>query len=240
MDKFGMLPEELPKFDLDHAALLERDRIVTKTGRLLTVAAVYLAAEREKMAGQSIQVDREHVLDAAKFLFVPKGKFRISWLNDLVDSLLFQSCFLSHSTQDKSFCQRLYQDLREEGVACWYFPEDAAWGQSVWGEINRGIQLYDRLLVICSKNSLTSGPVLREIERALQREDDERRQSGKDRQILFPITIDDYVYKDWQHERSQDVRSKVIGDFRRCLRRGPRYQTALRTLLRCLQDEEPR
>ena len=88
---------------------------------------------------------------------------RIAWLNDFVDALLFESCFLSHSTQDKTFCQRLSQDLKANGVACWYFPESAAWEQSVWDEINRGIPMYDRLLLVCSVYSLTSGPVLREM-----------------------------------------------------------------------------
>ncbi len=61
--------------------------------------------------------------------------------------------------------------------------------------------------MVCSKNSLTSGPVLREIERALSREDRE----GKS--VLFPIRIDDYIFKEWEHPRKTDVCAKVVGDF---------------------------
>jgi len=66
-------------------------------------------------------------------------------------------------------------------VRCRDFPEDAKWGESVWGEIDRTIKVYDKLVVICSSSSLKSEPVIREIERALQREDREHRH------ILFPI-----------------------------------------------------
>jgi hypothetical protein len=43
----------------------------------------------------------------------------------------------------------------------------------VCGEIDTAIRHYDKLVVICSKHSLESPPVIREIERALQKEDRE-------------------------------------------------------------------
>ena len=63
-------------------------------------------------------------------------------------------------------------------------------------------------MVICSQHSLQSPPVIREIERALQKEDREHRN------VLFPIRIDDYLFDEWDHPRKADVVSKVIGDFR--------------------------
>ena len=69
----------------------------------------------------------------------------------------------------------------------WYFPEDATCGKTMWGEIDRGIKMYDKLVVVCSEKSPNSGPVPREIERALRREGRE----GK--QILFPIRLNDYM-----------------------------------------------
>ncbi len=63
-------------------------------------------------------------------------------------------------------------------------------------------------MVICSRNSLESPPVIREIERALQKEDREHRN------VLFPIRIDDYLFDEWEHPRKADVVSKVAGDFR--------------------------
>ena len=63
-------------------------------------------------------------------------------------------------------------------------------------------------MVICSQHSLQSPAVIREIERALQKEDREHRN------VLFPVRIDDYLFDEWDHPRKADVVSKVIGDFR--------------------------
>ena len=112
-----------------------------------------------------------------------------------------------------------------------YFPEDAKWGEPVWGEIDRSINVYDRLIVVCSERSLTSDPVLREIERALQREDNE----GKN--VLFPIRIDDYIFAKWQHPRKADVVAKVVGDFSGWDTDVTKYETALQKLLKALKAE---
>jgi hypothetical protein len=120
----------------------------------------------------------------------------------------FCSCFISYSSQDADFAQRLFNDLQARNVRCWKFDENAKWGEPVWGEIDTAIRHYDKLVVICSKHSLESPPVIREIERALQKEDREHRN------VLFPIRIDDYLFDEWEHPRKADVVSKVIGDFR--------------------------
>jgi hypothetical protein len=114
----------------------------------------------------------------------------------------------SYSAQDDDFAQRLYADLQAKNVRCWKFHENAKWGEPVWGEIDTAIRYYDKLVVICSRHSLQSPPVIREIERALQKEDREHRN------VLFPMRIDDYLFDEWEHPRKADVVSKVIGDFR--------------------------
>lgn len=133
----------------------------------------------------------------------------IEYAKSLVENPIeFYSCFISHSHEDQDFCDRLYADLQTKSVRCWYFPEDATWGKSVWGEIDRSIRVYDKLVVVCSEHSLQSPAVIREIERALQRED------GEKKEILFPIRIDDYLFGKWDHPRKADVIAKVVGDFR--------------------------
>jgi hypothetical protein len=120
----------------------------------------------------------------------------------------FYSCFISYSSKDELFAKALYYDLLRRDIRSWLFEEDAKWGETVWSEIDRSIKNHDKVIVICSVNSLQSAPVCREIERALQREDRERRS------VLFPVRIDDYIFNGWEHPRKADVVSKVIGDFR--------------------------
>jgi hypothetical protein len=133
----------------------------------------------------------------------------IVYMRSLVGKAIdFYSCFISYSSKDNDFAQRLYADLQAKNVRCWKFDENAKWGEPVWGEIDTAIRHYDKLVVICSENSLQSVPVIREIERALQKEDREHKN------VLFPISIDDYLLKEWDHPRKADVVSKVIGEFR--------------------------
>ena len=143
----------------------------------------------------------------------------------------FFSSFISHSSKDQAFSDRLYADLLSKGVRTWYFPEDAKWGETVWGEIDRSIKIYDKLIVVCSENSLQSGPVNREIERALVREDKESKG------ILFPIRIDDYIFNTWEHERKADVLRKVVGDFSGWNKDAAKYDKAFDKLLKGLQAE---
>ncbi len=143
----------------------------------------------------------------------------------------FHSVFISHSGRDKPFCAQLYTGLQENGVRVWYFPEDAKWGESVWREIDDGVRAYDKLIVVCSKNSLQSGPVLREIERALNREDRE------EQSILFPLTLDDYIFDGWEHPRKTDVLTKVVGDFRDW-NNGAKYRAAFKKLVKALKAKD--
>ena len=140
----------------------------------------------------------------------------------------FYSCFISHSSKDKRFCERLYADLQANGVRVWYLPEDAKWGEPLWGEIDRSIHIYDKLIFVSSRNAWTSMPVQREIERALNREDKEHKN------ILFPITIDDYLFDEWEHPRKADVLAKVVGDFCGWNRNADKYAKAFRKFLKAL------
>jgi len=150
----------------------------------------------------------------------------------ITQPILYYSCFISHSSKDQSFCDRIYADLQANHLRVWYFPEDATWGKTVWGEIDGSIRFYDKLLLVCSAHSLQSGPVLREIERALQRED----QEGKN--VLFPIDLDGWIFDKWEHERKADVLAKVVGDFRGWDTDARSYETSLNRLLRALQEED--
>ncbi len=133
----------------------------------------------------------------------------ITYMRSLVGKAIdFYSCFISYSSKDDDFAQRLYADLQAKNVRCWKFDENAKWGEPVWGEIDTAIRHYDKLVVICSEHPLQSPPVIREIERALQKEDREHRN------VLSPIRIDDYLFDEWDHPRKADVVSKVAADFR--------------------------
>ena len=66
--------------------------------------------------------------------------------------------------------------------------------------IDEAVRVYDKLIVICSEQSLNAPAVIREVERSLRKEDGLARQS-KGREVLFPIRLDEYIFTGWQHHR---------------------------------------
>src|SRR5271166_3048566 len=43
----------------------------------------------------------------------------------------FYSCFISYSTKDQDFADRLYADLQAKGVRCWFAPHDIQGGKTI-------------------------------------------------------------------------------------------------------------
>jgi uncharacterized protein YjbI with pentapeptide repeats len=151
-------------------------------------------------------------------------------------ALDFYKCFISFTEADDAFSERLYNDLQGKGVRCWRWKEDAKWGKSLMSSIDEAVRVYDKLIVICSEQSLNSPAVIREIERALQKEDDLARQ-GKEAEVLFPIRLDDYIFIGWTHHRKADVVAKNVGDFRDW-NEPDRYKKAFDRLIRDLKASE--
>ncbi len=176
---------------------------------------------------------------------IPEGFLRgcgvpeefITYMRSLtVQPIQFYTCFISFTEADDAFSERLYNDLQAKGVRCWRWKEDAKWGKTLMHSIDEAVRLYDKLIVICSEQSLNSPAVIREIERALQKEDEQARQ-GKEGEVLFPIRLDDYIFTGWQHHRKADVIAKTVGDFRQWKSHDD-YQKAFDRLLRDLKAEE--
>jgi uncharacterized protein YjbI with pentapeptide repeats len=131
----------------------------------------------------------------------------------------FYSCFISYSTRDEGFATRLHNDLQAAGIRCWKWDHDARTGHSLWKEIDQAIRIHDKLVLIASESSLNSPTVNREIERAIRLEDEreEKTRRGEfsgDPNVLFPVRLDDYIFKGWEHERKVDVTKKVVADAR--------------------------
>jgi hypothetical protein len=166
----------------------------------------------------------------------------ITYMRSLAGQALeFYKCFISFTESDNLFSERLYNDLLAAGVRCWRWKEDAKWGQTLMRSIDEAVRIYDKLVVICGEQSLNSPAVIREIERALQKEDELARK-GKENEVLFPIRLDDYVFTGWNHYRKADVTAKYIGDF--CHWKEPAiYRISLERLINDLRakraDEGP-
>jgi TIR domain/Pentapeptide repeats (8 copies) len=75
----------------------------------------------------------------------------------------FYSCFISYSHTDQSFARRLHDQLQGRGIRCWLDEHQMRPGDDIYEEIDRGIRLWDKVLLCCSQASLSSWWVDNEI-----------------------------------------------------------------------------
>jgi hypothetical protein len=156
-------------------------------------------------------------------------------------AIQFYSCFISYSTKDEEFARRLYSRMRDEKLRVWFAPEDAQGGKKLYEQIERAIQVHDRLLIVLSEKSLQSKWVMTEIRRAHKVELKENRRK------LFPIRLVDYeTLQAWEcfdadtgEDLASEVRQYFIPDFSNW-KEHDAFERAFERLLRDLRDEEAR
>ena len=68
--------------------------------------------------------------------------------------------------KDKDFAERLHADLQNNGVRCWFAPEDMKIGNRIRQAIDKSIRIRDKLLLILSESSIKSQWVEKEVETA--------------------------------------------------------------------------
>src|SRR3954453_22594893 len=77
----------------------------------------------------------------------------------------FYSCFISYSTRNQDFAERLHSRLRDKGLRVWFSPEDGQGGKKLYEQIDEAIRLHDKLLLVLSPESMKSEWVMTEIRR---------------------------------------------------------------------------
>lgn len=141
----------------------------------------------------------------------------IALIRAMGGAIQFYSCFISYSSKDQLFAERLYADLQARGVRCWFAPHDVQGGKKLHEQIDNAIQMHERLLLILSPDSINSEWVKTEIAKARKREALEKRR------MLFPVALK-ISYKelqDWKcfdadtgKDSAREIREYYIPDFR--------------------------
>src|SRR6266542_44164 len=131
------------------------------------------------------------------------------------------SVFLSHSSRDNTFCERLALDLLEYEVKVWYDEWEIKVGDSLRAKIASGIEQNDYLAVVLSRASVQSPWVQQELNAALDKELTNRKV------FVLPVLIEDCDIPVF-------LRDKKWGDFRHG------YKAGLRQLLSVLAVKKRR
>jgi TIR domain/Pentapeptide repeats (8 copies) len=147
----------------------------------------------------------------------------ITYMPSLVaeGAIQFYSCFISYSTKDQEFAERLYADLQNKGVRCWFAPHDIQGGKFLDEQIDAAIRLNEKVLLILSSDSIHSDWVQVEVGKAREREAKE----GK--RVLFPVRLVEHeevlaALRDWAlyhgkegKDAAGEIRRFYIPDFSR-------------------------
>jgi len=164
----------------------------------------------------------------------------INYLPSLLNQpVQFYSCFISYSTEDQAFANRLHADLQNSGVRCWFSPHDIQGGKKIHEQIDAAIHLYDRLLLILSKASMAIEWVKTEIAKARRRELREKHR------MLFPVRLVDFEsLQDWEcfdadtgKDSAREIREYFIPDLSNW-KDHDSYEKAFDGLLRDLKADQ--
>jgi uncharacterized protein YjbI with pentapeptide repeats len=155
-----------------------------------------------------------------------------------VQPVQFYSCFISYNHKDEAFAERLYSRMRDADLRVWFAPDSIRGGQKIHEQIDRAIQVHDRLLLVLSENSVRSEWVMTELRKARKAEVREKRRK------LFPIRLMGYdAIRDWEcfdadtgKDLAVEVREYFIPDFSGW-RDDNSFETAFQRLLRDLKSE---
>jgi uncharacterized protein YjbI with pentapeptide repeats len=129
-------------------------------------------------------------------------------------AIQFYSCFISYAHADKQFARLVYERLQAAGIRCWLDEKQLQPGRDIYDEIDHGIQLRDKVLLCCSKRSLTSWWVDNEIGVALEKEQRITKEQGRKILAIVPLNLDGYLFSsEWNSGYRHQIRRRVAADF---------------------------
>jgi uncharacterized protein YjbI with pentapeptide repeats len=132
----------------------------------------------------------------------------------LAQPLEFYSSFISYSHANKAFAHRLHDALQNRGIRCWLDAHQLLPGDKLYSKVDSAIRLSDKVLLCCSKESLTSWWVDNEIKIAFDKEQKLWRDRQKEVLALIPLNLDEYLLSGaWQSGLATEVKSRLAANF---------------------------
>lgn len=99
--------------------------------------------------------------------------------------LHYSSCVICYVSEDEQLAQQLSEDLQASDVHCWFAPHEQYPNDLFYRRIYEAMYTYDNLLVLLSSSSVWNERTAFQMEQALEQEEQQQRQ------ILYPLRIDE-------------------------------------------------